>query len=62
MATQYDLVIYNGVVVTDTEIKECDIAIKDEQIAKVVRKGGLKDAQATKTIDADGGYVMVVPS
>lgn len=60
MATEYDLIIVNGVVVTDTEIKECDIAVKDEKIAKIVPRGGLKDAKASKTIDAEGGYVMVI--
>jgi dihydropyrimidinase len=59
MATaEYDLVIINGIVVTDTEIKECDVAVKDEKIAKIVARGELK-ASATKTIDAQGGYVMV---
>lgn len=59
MATEYDLIIINGVVVTDTEIGDYDIAVKDEKIAKVVARGGLKDAKAEKTIDAEGGYVMV---
>lgn len=58
MATEYDLLIINGVVVTDTEIQECDVAIKDEKIAKIVPRGGLKHVKATKTIDAEGGYVM----
>jgi dihydropyrimidinase len=59
MATaEYDLVIINGVVVTDIEIKECDVAVKNEKIAKIVARGELK-ASATKTIDAQGGYVMV---
>jgi dihydropyrimidinase len=57
-AAEYDLVIINGVVVTDTEIKECDVAVKDERIAKIVARGELK-VLATKTIDAQGGYVMV---
>lgn len=55
----YDLIIVNGVVVTDTDIKEYDIAIKDEKIAKIVPRGELKDVKAGKTIDAEGGYVMV---
>ena len=59
MATEYDVIILNGVVVTDTEISDLDIAVKDEKIAKLVPRGGLKDAKATKTIDAEGGYVMV---
>ena len=59
MAVNYDLVIVNGVVVTDTDIAELDIAIKGEKIVKMVPKGQLQDANATKTIDAEGGYVMV---
>ncbi|KAF2121246.1 D-hydantoinase [Lophiotrema nucula] len=58
MATDYDLIIVNGVVVTDTDIAELDIAVKGEQIAKIVPKGQLKDAKAARTIDAEGGYVM----
>ncbi|KAH4178314.1 hypothetical protein HBH43_043240 [Parastagonospora nodorum] len=58
MATEYDLVIVNGIVVTDTEIQEWDIAIKDEKIANIVSRGGLNDVKAAKTIDAEGGYVM----
>jgi dihydropyrimidinase len=59
MATTYDVIIVNGIVVTDTDVGEYDIAIKDEKIARVVKRGELKDAQAEKTIDAEGGYVMV---
>jgi dihydropyrimidinase len=55
----YDLIILNGLVVTDTEIVEKDIAIKDEIIAEVVPKGMLLEATAKRTIDAKGGYVMV---
>lgn len=58
MATDYDLIVVNGVVVTDTEIQEWDVAIKDEKIANIVPRGGLKHAKALKTIDAEGGYVM----
>ena len=59
MAAEYDLIVVNGIVVTDVEIQEWDIAVKDEKIAKIVQRGGLKDAKATRTIDAEGGYVMV---
>lgn len=59
MALEYDLLIVNGVVVTDTEVGEYDIAVKDEKIAKVVKRGELSDVKAAKTIDAEGGYVMV---
>ena len=59
MATEYDLVILNGVVVTESEIGDFDIAVKGEKIAKVGPRGSLKDAKAAKTIDAQGGYVRV---
>jgi dihydropyrimidinase len=59
MALEYDLIIVNGVVVTDTSIQNLDIAIKDEKIAKIVPRGSLRDVQATRAIDAEGGYVMV---
>jgi len=62
MGTEYDVIVLNGIVVTDTEIGEYDIAIKNEKVAKVVKRGELKDSQAAKTIDAEGGYVMVIPS
>ena len=58
MATDYDLVIINGVVVTDDEIRNADIAINGEKIAAVDAHGSFKDAKATKTIDAEGGWVM----
>jgi dihydropyrimidinase len=59
MTLEYDLLILNGIVVTDTSIQDSDIAIKDEKIARIVPRGGLGDVQATKVIDAEGGYVMV---
>jgi dihydroorotase-like cyclic amidohydrolase len=59
MTLEYDLLILNGIVVTDNSIQDSDIAIKDEKIARIVPRGGLGDARATKVIDAEGGYVMV---
>lgn len=59
MATTYDLVILNGVVVTDTDVGEYDIAVKNEKIAKVAARGSFKDVKSAHTIDAEGGYVMV---
>lgn len=56
---QYDLVILNGLVVTDQEIGEFDIAVHDGKIANVVPRGTLGDVKAKKTIDAEGGMVMV---
>ncbi|KAL5450082.1 hypothetical protein PMIN06_006657 [Paraphaeosphaeria minitans] len=58
MSAEFDLIIVNGVVVTDTEVGEYDIAVKDEKIAKVVKRGELRGVKATRTIDAEGGYVM----
>jgi dihydropyrimidinase len=60
MQLEYDLVIINGIVVTDTLIEQSDIAIKDEKIVKIVPRGGLEDARTAKIIDAEGGYVMVI--
>lgn len=54
----YDLVVLNGIVVTDTETGAFDIAVKDEKIHQVVARGGLSEATARRTIDAQGGYVM----
>lgn len=62
MATEYDLIILNGLVVTDSDVGELDIAVKDEKIAKVVKRGELKDVNAKKIVDAEGGYVMVCPN
>ena len=59
MSAEFDLIIVNGVVVTDTEVGEYDIAVKDEKIAKLIKRGQLGDVKATRTIDAEGGYVMV---
>jgi dihydropyrimidinase len=59
MTIQYELVIVNGKVVTDTETGDFDIAIKDGQIAKLVPQGGLLGVSAQRTIDAQGGLVMV---
>jgi dihydropyrimidinase len=55
---EYDLLVLNGLVVTDQETGELDIAVKDGKIAKVVPRGSLKGL-ARKTIDAQGGMVMV---
>lgn len=55
----YDLLIINGVVVTDSSIEELDIAVKDEKIAVLASRGSLSGVAAKKTIDAQGGYVMV---
>lgn len=56
---EFDLLVLNGVVVTDQETGEFDIAVKDGKIAKVAARGTLGESKATKTIDAQGGMVMV---
>ena len=59
MATDYDLLVLNGIVVTDTDTGEYDVAVKGEKIANIVSRGGLSGAVVKQTIDAQGGYVMV---
>jgi dihydropyrimidinase len=56
----YDLLIINGIVVTDTEVVENDIAILDSKVKKLVARGSLAEGTAKRTIDAKGGYIMVV--
>lgn len=57
---EYDLLVLNGLVVTNEETGEFDIAIKDGKIAKIVTRGAFSSAvKATKTIDAQEGMVMV---
>lgn len=58
----YDLIVLNGLVVTDSETRECDIAIKDGKIAEIVPRGKLDGKDAKKTLDARGGAVMVCES
>jgi len=55
---EYDLLVLNGVVVTDQETNEFDIAIKDGKIAKLVPRGTLSVDKAEKVIDAEGAMVM----
>lgn len=55
----YDLLIINGLVVTAADTGYYDIAVKDERIALLAPTGSLGMAKATRTIDAEGGYVMV---
>jgi dihydropyrimidinase len=55
----YDLVVINGLVVTDQETGNFDIAIRDGKIVELVSKGGLGAIVAKRTIDARGGMVMV---
>tara|TARA_R110002060_G_scaffold30641_6_gene41161 strand:- start:6689 stop:6874 length:186 start_codon:yes stop_codon:yes gene_type:complete len=56
---EYDLLVLNGLVVTADETGQFDIAVKDGKIAKLVPRGSLDGITANKTIDAEGGMVMV---
>jgi dihydropyrimidinase len=56
----FDLLITNGIVVTAADLAEYDIAIKDEKIALLAPRGVLSKDCAEKTIDAEGGWVMVL--
>jgi formylmethanofuran dehydrogenase subunit A len=56
---EYDLLVLNGLVVTDQNTEELDIAVKDEKIVELLPKGGFGDIPVRKIIDARGGMVMV---
>jgi dihydropyrimidinase len=56
---EYDLLVLNGLVVTDQETSELDIAVKDGKIVEVAPRGSLNGVKAAKTIDAEGGMIMV---
>lgn len=58
MADQYDLIITNGVVVTATDVRNADVAIKDEKIIAIEAHGSFSHATTKRTIDAEGGWVM----
>ena len=53
----YDLVILNGVVVTDDSVRDLDVGIKGEKIVALTPRGGLEGVKAGKTIDAEGAYI-----
>ena len=59
MSSSYDLVVINGIVVTALDIGAYDIAIKDEKIALLAPRGGLRGIESNTVIDAEGGWVMV---
>ncbi|KXT03270.1 hypothetical protein AC578_4772 [Pseudocercospora eumusae] len=54
----YDLVIANGIVVNANDTKHADVAIKGGTIVATRAPGGFKDATTTRTINAEGGWVM----
>ena len=57
--TEYDLLVVNGLVVTDEKSDEFDVAVKDGKIAKLIPRGSLAPSKAKKVIDAEGGMIMV---
>lgn len=57
--SEYDLIITGGICVTATDIAPLDIAVKDEKVVLLAPSGSLRKATAARTIDAEGGYVMV---
>jgi hypothetical protein len=57
--TEYDLVVLNGLVVTDRETGEFDIGVKNGEIARIAPRGSLEGEKSKRTIDAQGGMVMV---
>jgi dihydropyrimidinase len=56
---EYDLLVVNGLFVTDKETGQFDVAVKDGKVAKVVPRGSLAAESASKIIDAQGGMIMV---
>jgi hypothetical protein len=56
---EFDLLVLNGLVVTDQETSELDIAVKDGKIAQVSPRGSFNGVKAAKTIDAQGGTITV---
>jgi formylmethanofuran dehydrogenase subunit A len=56
---EFDLLIVNGIVVTDTEIAENAIAVKDGKIVRLISSSEQPYPSADKVIDAQGGYVTV---
>ena len=58
----YDLLIKNGIVVTEQKIIDADVYVKDGIIAKIlIRDGSLRleeCTEATTVIDAEGNYVF----
>lgn len=55
----YDLLVVNGVVVTDASCGELDIAVLNGKIQAVVARGSLQPGRAKRTIDAQGAFVTV---
>ena len=54
----YDLIVRNGRVVSEENVLDMDVAIKDEKIAALGMPGQLDEVGAEETIDATGKYVI----
>jgi dihydropyrimidinase len=55
----YDLLINNGLVVTENGESQADVAVSDGKIAAVIERGGNgTPVEAGRTIDADGKLVL----
>lgn len=54
---EYDVLVVNGIVVSDVEAKPLDIAIKGEKVAAIGSPGSFKEASAGRTIDAEGAFI-----
>jgi dihydropyrimidinase len=57
--SEYDLLIINGVVVTETDNLGRAVAIKDGKIAAFIPKSEQPYPSADKVIDAKGGCITV---
>lgn len=58
MAGRFDLLIVNGILVTAEEVREADVAVRDEKVVAIEARGGFRNATAERTIDAQGAWVM----
>lgn len=56
---EYDLIVTNGICVTAADAAPLDIGIAGGKIVLLAPSGSLGKANASKVIDAEGGYVMV---
>lgn len=52
----YDLLVKNGKIVTAEAVYEGNVAVKDGKIAAILLAG--EEPEASRTVDAKGGYVF----
>lgn len=53
-----DLLIVNGLVVTASDMAQCNITVKDGKITLLATPGFLSKEKSKRVIDAAGGYIM----